>query len=97
MLVYDLGDSRIDRIFGKVSLRSYVIVLPAFFSEWASLTFHFVGSLPGSKNHFTSAPHRLAIRVDNADRAHIVEEILCSHGFTADATLRESDILAKVS
>ena len=88
-----MRNGRIDGIFRDVALHASIVVVALLLRQTPALTFHFVGSLPGTKNHLTDSPHGLRIRTHHANGTQVVQNILCSNGLRTDARLRKRDIL----
>ena len=62
----------------------------------AALLLHLVGGLPGARDHFADAAHRLRIGADHADRAQVVQNILGGDRFAANPAFGERHILRQI-
>ena len=88
-----VGQGGVDGVLGYVSFGSIVIVSRTVFGQGTTETFHLIGRLPGAKNDFTDPSHGLGIACHNRESPHIVKDVFSGHGFTANATFRELDVL----
>ena len=58
--------------------------------------FHLVRRLPGPRDDFADAAHRLRIRTHHADRAHVMQNIFRRDGLATNAAFGESHVLGQV-
>jgi hypothetical protein len=59
----------------------------------SALALHLVGGLPGADQHLADTAHRLAVRRDDREGAHVVQDVLGRDGLLADAAFGEGDVL----
>ena len=62
----------------------------------AALLAHLVGRLPGARDDFADAAHRLGVGTDDADRAEVVQNVLGRDRFAADAAFGEGHVLGQI-
>ena len=88
-----VGDRRVDRVLGDVSLDALVVVARAVAGQRAELHLHLVGGLPGPDDGLADPAHRLRVRAHHADDAAVVEHVLGADRLGPDAALGERHVL----
>ena len=89
-----VSESRINCVFGNVTFDAPIVVR-AVAAESAALGFHFVRGLPGARDDFADAAHRLGITAHHADGSEVVQNIFGGDGFAANPAFRERDIFGQ--
>ena len=95
-VAHAVGDRGIDRVFGDVAFDAEIVVAAGFAGQAAALLFHFVGGLPGARDDFADAAHRLAVAAHHADRAEVVQNVFRGDGFAANAAFGKRHIFGQV-
>jgi len=85
-------DRRIDRVLGHIALDAHVVAALVLAGQRSALHFHLVRGLPGARDDFVHAAHRLRIRRHHADRAEIVQHVFGGNRLAANARVGERDV-----
>ena len=77
-------DGRIDRVLGDIASNPPVVVALAIGAsrikaQRAKLHLHFVGGLPGPKDHLARSPHGLRIARHHRDGTEVVQDVFCGN------------------
>src|SRR4051812_37375155 len=59
LMTHAMCERGIDRVFGNVAPYAKIVIASSVLTECAALYFHLVRCLPGSRDHFSNASHRL--------------------------------------
>ena len=91
LVVQTVSDRRTDGVLRHIPLRAGVVGGPVA-GKGTSTFLHHMRGLPRSQYHFADATHRLRVRADHRDRAHVVQQVFGGDGRRPDAALGERKI-----
>ena len=87
-----LRDSGIYSVFRDITFHAKIVMTCVVLRQRAALRFHFVRGLPGARDHFADAAHRLRVGRDHAERAQVVQDVFRRDSLAADARFGERHV-----